>query len=401
MESQHLIAEKYYKSAQNYYSAQRDNFLKQVTGIAKDTEISLWRTKFIQEFNAQAANLSGTPLENTEAFKKAIIQPIEQLAESTLGSAIFSPSATKQISVIKNSPGRTKQDAENFLNNYSNRIKDSFNKVLETDQQIKSSLANLYINIFGTKTMANTSMSGMISLFRKSMISQVVTGVKMTDKLLSDSNIRGYIQLFKGYNAEIITEQAGNILLSQLSSKWRASQIGSSGGITDIGIGPIKNIEEILQKIEDETLNISIEALSLDPLQAYGIQAKSWFMPNDVLSPDFKGNLRQFYSIGDRATLYSALGLGVRGKNSWWHTNIVGVARNLVQTLGAANILFVTGGNKYIWTVDLIRQFRENQYLLSFYYRREKGKFYYPPTKEVTWQQEVTGYGRGKYGSKD
>ena len=400
MAQAHIEADAYYNVAVYYYKQQREQFLQQITGIANEVQLSLWQGKFLQQFNEQATDLSGTPLENTEAFKTGVINKVEELAAQFLTTG----NSSKYREIIESSTGKTKKDNENYLRNYNNRIKDRFNKCIESNQVLKSQLAQIYKDAFSVKGMTSSSMSGMLSLFRRSMIAQVANGEFMTQSLLSDASIQGYIKLFKGYNAEKISEKAGIELLKQLGTKWTAKQVGSSGGVVDVGFikkNELNNLEQILQTIENSTgsLPVSTTGYVVEPLAAYGLQSKSWYMPSDVLQPGV--DKKQFYTLGHRAELLNSLGINSQSKASWWHYNIVLVAKNLTKAIGAANVLYVTGGNKYIWTADLISEFREYNYYLSFYYRREKGKFFYPPTSEMTWQQEVSEFSRGKYGSKD
>ena len=403
----HALADAYYPQAINYYNIQKQHFLHQVIGVANDAKLSLWQNKFLQKFEKAASDISSQDLSETKEFRKELVEEIWSLATKVIQSE-NSANIKKQIDASRGRTklGTTSEQKAKYLKNYSDRIRENFNIFIENNASIKEELKAIYTKIYGTN-ISNTSMSGMISLFRKSMITKVAQNEMHVNDLLSDKNIQGYINLFKGYNAEVIAEKAGNQLLSNLSSSWAAVQVGGSGGVSDVGFAKkgndLKHIEAILENIEksSQTFSVETQGATLGPLPAYGLQSKSWVFPEDIGL--LKTNARRgFFTVGQRHQLLNQLGLNVQGKSSWWHYNIIAVAIHLIQAIGAANVLYITGGNRYIWTADLISQFREASYYLSFYYRRSKGKFYYPPTSELTWQQEVSdNYVRGKYGNKD
>lgn len=410
MDQCHAIADSYYPQAINYYNIQKQNFIQQITGAASEVELALWQKQFITRFTQLSQEITTNDIAKTKAFRETIVDDIQSLAVSTVDNSKSSNDIKQKIMASKGrtSLGTTSDQRAKYIKNYSKRIKDQFNIYINESATIKNELTKIYQKYYSnSNAVSSTSMSGMISLFKKAMISHVAQNGMHVNALLSDQNISGYINLFKGYNAEVVAETAGNQLLSELNHEWSAVQIGGSGGISDIGFAKVgselKNIESILTNIEksSQTLSISVPGVTIDPLVAYGAQVKSWVLPDSInlLKTNAK---RSFFTVGQRTQLLNQLGLNTQGKNSWWHYNIIAVAKHLIQAIGAANVLYITGGNKYIWTADLISQFREANYYLSFYYRRDKGKFYYPPTPEVTWQQEVSGnYKRGKYGNKD
>lgn len=404
MIQRHLQSEPGYQKAISYYETQRDYFLNQIGYISGQASQESWQ-RFIIDFNAKASEVNANQLSNTKAFENSIINPIRDLAKEIINNRI--EGGTGLTSIVQDvDTKRMKKNSENYLRNYSDRIKGSFNNYIEQSQIIKSQLQNIYKTQFGIDQIASTSMLGMMSILRRAMLDSLVK-IQENQSLLQDSNIQGYIQLFKGYNAEIIAEQGGNALLKDIKSKWSAAQVGGFDGSSDVIFGngnTIQNkisLQNLLAGLENINTMATVDVLALGPLDGYGLQAKSWVLPSQLMTED-KRLKKQYYTIGMRGALYNSLNLGSQSQSSWWHNNILAVSKHLIQAIGAANILYVTGGNKYIWTADLIREFREMNYLLSFYYRRTKGKFYYPPTTEMTWQQEVSsGYIRGKYGNKD
>ena len=92
----------------------------------------------------------------------------------------------------------------------------------------------------------------------------------------------------------------------------------------------------------------------------YGGQIKSWYIPSDTRAL-IKNAGHQFYSIGNRKDLYNMFDMG-RGDQEYtgdidrgWHASVYKISTVLTRAIGYANIFYVTGGNKFAWTDDLIK----------------------------------------------
>lgn len=403
----HNLAEQNYSSAVRYYDRLKEQFLKNAFDAQTELQDEAYMA-FIDSLNFELQEDLNENLEKSENIAK-LYEKLEEYAEIFVLNGYED---TQLIEAIQNKRFSGKED----IRLYSNRLKEDFKTFFDgrrMNAAIKTTvdgwLRDAYRETFGTVTAPKSGgveYAGLNSLFRRAVLN-VHSDKKFTDQI--KKSFKGYTNLFKGYYRELAGAEAADTLLGKLTKgRIGAAQIGDEPDNGTLGVYDIvlfdksktktSDIKDLTKMLYDKKIDIdiSLEAVPNDP-PVWGVQSKSWLVP-DHTKADISS---KWYKVTESSSLLNSLIDLNNDQYNWdrgWHNNIYLLSRNIAKVLGVYQVMYLTGDNRFIWTSDLITEFRKASYYLSFYYQRgfdkEEGryKFQYPATKEITWQKESKTY---------
>lgn len=416
-------AESYYKNlATRFEAAMRQEETKVLNKI--------YEKQVIDYLNESAQGITSQEFEDSDKMNN-LAKYIEEKAAAILGHEHNDPKMQAyEAAVTKKYAGRANANQDHLLRNYDKRTRQAFEDYYANSEYVKEELKDLYISFFNGNNGAAIE-KGVKSMLRRYMILKLQSKINPegnqpaalpVELLASQINLDGYKKYFLGYCREEIGTKAAIAAIKELKNQnWGAAQVGDTVGANglsqiDIVVGrgikdsnKANRLSQLLKQVQNFNVDVSMDLL--ENLHTFGIQSKSWLFPD---AADVATTNKQFYDVGHNATLYNQLGLGkyVAGttiadnENVWWHYNIKSVANNLIKALGAANVLYLSRGgtaaNTFVYTYDLIAEFRKSNYFLSYWYSRSGNKLYYPGTTQLVWQQEFPANKRTEHilGSK-
>lgn len=403
-----------YAEAQRYYQSLRNEFLKQALDI--QNEITERQAEnFIEDLNKEF-------LDNKDSLIKEYDPDMEKLYETVADAfeAMLVDPETNADEILReaqNIVSNTKDTA--ILDTYIKKIKQDINLYDQNYSHIQSIMKDLFKDFFG-QTATRAGLQGMMGMLRRVILERTVfNNNKIREEIHKSSRMGGYKKLFNGYYEEVLKTKiinkfsGSNGLIKGKLKAIQAGDIPDSKGVDseyDIimhfsktnNLGD-KKIQGLINSMNEIQGTYNIEA-SVDLIngsrarQGYGIQSKLWLLPEKNEAGIYEIP-NQFYSIGSREKLHNSLGGGVlttEGEydETWkrgWSYNILLLSRNLTKVFGLSQVMYGVR-NGFIWTSDLIQRMRAANLYVSFYYKREKGKFFYPSTSEVVWDRSRLGY---------
>ena len=413
----HDRSEDGYDLAINYYKKQKENFIDFLQKQKVQDQSKILIPNLINSINQEIQ----TTIQNDEMFSK--------------GSEYFDEFKNQIINYLMNG------DKSKYQKDFSKALKASKvdkntiainaierKKVKEIIERIlsKQELDNLIQKTFEAKkittegAISSAQLNNLYGYARRVVYNQFkaksIQAAPIVDKALN-----GYIKNFNGIFKEDIEKTSINSLLEKmgLSHLIEATTIGGDlgenkkQGSTDILITLFDKDLSLIQKSMNDLDTYLLEGLHnrLDKLSqsqstimqvnlfdpsnfiGAGIQSKSWISPLNIDSKTHIGP--GYFSLGTRASAYQQASVMRKFKDGAkmgvysWHYNIYALSRNVIPLLGAANILYSTKDGMW-WTHDLIHQFKERQYYLSYYFKGSQGIFEQPATTEVIWQKEIS-----------
>lgn len=360
----HSAVEKGYDTAILHYTAQKEQFLQKL-----EMESGKQVQDFIQQINNQIDLETMEELDSTfdEAFN-AIKDLLEAQIVKTMetGNADYTQLLQRFQSVVK----KGTEGKINPNNLYNNLLKD-IEIFLSKNNITRSGLAQYVAQQTGLKNTQNIDIQNNLFGYARKLI---------LGQLQGDFNhsTQNYKKSLKGYYKEELLVPALNQVLSSygVEARQTGSTTNEKGAQIkyDIILGPIG-----ISKVGDELLMPLIKqmesfsqvkqgsgsVLTQENNLFGGIQSKSWVAPWSTRS---KGGNRKFLDFGHNASLMPT------GEDAhYWHAGVYNVMSNLINAVGSNNFIFATGDTVY-WTADLLSEFREQQYVLAFYYNKKEGK---------------------------
>lgn len=191
------------------------------------------------------------------------------------------------------------------------------------------------------------------------------------ERILARSNASSkyYIQSGKGFVREAMIHQIMSKITNQINPalKTFAGNIQTKGSgknkvqsIYDIVITPLEQLNQKCNYIVVEDLGDAF----------MGMQVKSWNAPWEAETSYF--NRRLGYSIGSRQELLNSLPNKDKFSGRYAIIQSIRFLRDKAKdVLGAQQVAYITGQN-FIWTADLIANFRKENYFLAFGLNKDK-----------------------------
>jgi hypothetical protein len=194
-----------------------------------------------------------------------------------------------------------------------------------------------------------------------------------------DVNTQHYKTALKGYYKEKLLIPAFNKVLSNygIEAGHTASITNEKGQQIKYDIllskGSLKNIDDNdlskaiarldeLQKNSNGKSSVQI----FDTTIFGGVQSKSWIAPWE--NNEIQGN-RKYLSFGHSEQLLPKS----EEDRHYWHAGVYNVMDNLMEAIGINNFIYSTGSKIY-WTSQLLSDFRKENYVLAFYWRKTEQK---------------------------
>lgn len=305
---------------------------------------------------------------------------------------IESDDATKlksSLNALRDNEAQREKMAMQEASKLAERVRTRIENVL-TDSQLstlRSELKNIYTSVY--EVGANEAASqGSYGMFRRALFEEL-TG---TPYQMSSQSQGGYTKLLSGYYAEAA--------IANVFGKWaegtsmKILEAGVKEGKTDIAIG-LGNLEKQLEEIEKFSANITSDAdiaASLSNNTTFGVQSKSWGIPDLEKIVHGKNVYSKGYmSVGHHQALWASLSVNQQefAETRGWYQNVKELSTRLLTAIGPANVIYRLRDNQMMWTHELIEGMMQKKYYLAFWFKRAaKGKGYiYPATTELAWQR--------------
>lgn len=377
---QHARAQ--YSYAQIYYKTQKDKFLNDLVNIQPELYNKL-ALKTSEEITLDLQEAIGNSQISDKLFKD-FYNKIQNLA-----TEVIEGERGQDIISTINSKEKGKQE----LKAYTKRVSELLDKVIVNELQ--GQIQKLFLETYKNDA---PSINSITALFKRELVSQT-KGLSHTSE-----SLKGYTNYYGGVVKEGLLVDAFN--------QWAIGVARQSGGISDksgketpfdivlFGNKQASNMttedfELIVKQMSEfnKTTSANME-IPAELISFYGGQSKSWWLPK-IIDPLFttSSKVNQFAEVGHRKQLYNSLGFNnphmdyERG----WHASARKLADNIREVIGYANIFYSTGGNRFIWTHELIEKFAKAHYYLTFYYQvnSKNQEYTYParPDALVVWMQ--------------
>ena len=376
-----------YKTAVSYYKNQKKQFMEMLNSTNKEA-LQINEKELLSQLTEQI-NMEYYD-ENTELsnLTEKFYNKVENFATKYINYK-STQAAKNELNSIKKDTTQREKYAKQEAKKQSEKIQRILEKQLTGKQIafIRRRIDDIYRTVYDVNPDKVSSGAG-YGMFRRALIKEL-TGNKYE---LSSHSKGGYTKILGGYYKEIA--------LANVFKKWveqtdlKVSQVGVEGGKTDIGIGigEINEIEAKLKKLEElSTTIVSDENLkqALTTLSVFGIQSKSWGIPEDAIITRKNMYSKGFMSIGHHEALYNSMAVSNQEPTIYrgLYYNIFQMSRYLITAIGAANVLYSLKGNQMMWTHELIENLMSKKYYLAFWFTRKNKKFIYPATTELAWQR--------------
>lgn len=393
-----------YEKAIQYYTILKNTFIKDMLQIQQES-VDEQAKIFIKDINDKLVSGQEDEL-FTKQHLNELYQELEKYVDVIINNSIGQGNETvqtaiKKVSTTQYERGNKKIEYSSNLKSTLKRLKTELSIIPNSMVSLQEDLNEIFIKIFGTGMSVQSHFDGTMGLLKRAILNKLTDG-KYINEILSSERISGYRSYFRGYYSEEAKTTVLNEGKKLLTQGWGAAQTGllpgANGQLSSydviIGRGINKNtssnvLQSFLKSMDyyDQELHTDVEIELLNPANlprdAYGIQSKLWFMPEE------NATIKNWYKVGDRNELLNSIGGGILTRNfyTWfrgWHYNIYLLSNYITTALGQSQVMY--GLQKFIWTADLIFQMRKAGYWLSFYYSRENGKFKYPiQTGELIW----------------
>lgn len=264
----------------------------------------------------------------------------------------------------------TKKEKSKAKQNFMVEI-DKINNQLFNNDIIEAELQEVLKDTLIEDSYDLQDLSSRAITLKREMLINIVQGKKANNDLYFQQTIAaGYLResVVAGSFAKKFAEVGKSIQAQQTGStpikkivKGKAYTVDSS---VDVLIGNVENIKNTLQSFEKSTFYTD----TIDNKIAVGIQTKSWTSDNGK-----SYNL----SIGSRQNLLDKL-----DKHADWMKGVQLLAKkqNTLEALGPNNVAWVTG-DKFYFTDDFIKFYREKNYFLNFIFNK-KGEI----SPKIRWQ---------------
>lgn len=317
-------------------------------------------TKEEEEFYNNLLQLEENYIQKGFNYYSDIFNEIDSLiGEQFVGNSAFKKSLQAKIqNKAKNSKNKILQGTEGY------------SKLIEQEVQNYFMGTTLWKKLVSELNM-DARTSGQIKGYITRKLSTIVNNRYYQNKFSKRSRL-GYLSALKGYYAEdAIADALNKKILSLNNVTGKATTIGGKNEITDI----IVELQNTANNFSGDIVGTS----EVKPIIKFGIQAKAY----DLSKLEF-ANLNKMqnfsFAVGNNNQLYS------KAKNEInlfeIHEVFSFLSQYVTQVLGEKNSIYSISSTSLIFTCDLIRKFKEANYLLAFDYDKEKGS-----TKHISWRK--------------
>lgn len=324
--------------------------------IKRYTDLRTW---FLNEFSV-AAKLEGEAAADT--IEKTIATEINN---TSLESIV--PQTTKQlyedVAAILKARIENNKDAKSQIKQIKKDYKQSGEKVKKKAEQQATLLGESLLSDEELKEIIATSLSRLQvgSSFSADDILTQLKGYRLRYLTRSKAKKR-VINITKGYYQEALIYKAFSTLIDTLDINLTVLDTGGikvdgKDTLYDTYLRFFNNLDKCqFSKIVSENLDIG-----------YGLQSKSWKIPLQSNSSEWSVLKNKYgFGLGSRDQLLSMSGLkGEPFHENTWLRGVQFLEQNAVAAIGKNQVGFVVPKG-FIWTADLITNFRANQYYLAF-----------------------------------
>lgn len=404
-------AKRSYDAGASYYDVLRQRYMKTMHLLEDQKENEAYK-----EFADIINDKMNKEVENF-SFNKEQQEKILSRIDAYVKHNILSNS--ELVTKISQSTGKTAKTDKNYLSNYSKRVK----KIFESYQiwkNVEAHVSRIYNNILHRDVNATIDQSVQDVLYgylRKTTINQI-TNNKFNDQL--KNSLSGYTNVFLGDFKEDIATNAINAVLPDSAIRSGSERTKNSSKQTEMDIILGENVAKItnneLQNIIDNlstenkkhiTKTLEFDNFSSTGTQFFSAQVKSWSMP-EISKPTSEN--RFLREVGSRKDIYDQYQFGADENQPrftrGWHYSARVLGREIIRALGKSNVMYFAN-NKFYWTSDMIRKFKNASYFLTFYYVRRTNQqtrdyeFNYPAGKpfpgttttakpgDIAWQRQM------------
>ena len=407
------IAESNYLQAQLYYMDLQKAFEKSL----KESAIEIGKQEKEKRFTEIISNSLDDSFDYTNLINTYEEEIISFFNTDTKFNSIKRRLERSLKAVMKKSLGK-KTKLDTYWDAVSKEFDTEFEKYY-TSKELELNCLEMINNTTQKLNLGQATQSphGAYAFFKRVLFNRLAKSTRDVKahankygwKFLSDESKRGYSHLIGGYLREVVTNKAIDDFLSKNNSSMRSWTTNDGNEYYDLVIGEendyfdifkdIKNELEDLERLVPGYASINDVEIFQQAKPYFGIQAKSWSSPDDILAKG--GSLRNnWFKIGDRENILRSIPELNKTYYDWdrgWHNSVAICSKIIYQLIGQYQVAYSLPG-RLVWTYDLIRQMHENKMYLSFYFTRERSKdkkegyFHYPATKEVAWQKRMYLY---------
>lgn len=133
-----------------------------------------------------------------------------------------------------------------------------------------------------------------------------------------------------------------------------------------------KKIDSMINKMNTFKGTVVGQKTGSVDIDVFGAQSKSWSMPKEDIIFNQPGVVwtMQFGNYSEGMP---------RGEEAhYWHAGVRNAMNNIIDILGAGNVIYTFGGSQMIWTVDMLAQIRAQNLVLGYYFEKERQKITSP-----------------------
>lgn len=359
-----------YSEAIEHYNALKDRFFKElsiVTGVSKNQVIEAFQEQIIDQFNKEDHQALESLQETNQLY--------EDLEKSLM--EVFRGEGKKTLKDRRNNLQKLYEDE--FVRDNEELLKEAEN--LYSNEKLEQIIwEHLYTSYGITRSMGVdiSDIFNRMSKFRTKVFVQKVIlkrGGKTAHKRSASST--------KGYFREAMIHKSFYEFFHYLDQSLPDYALLHTGAKTTQGKqSELDEYINFLGAFQNYNKQISQTVDS-----GYGIQSKSYISPWKRDMVNINVSTRNYlFGVGSRSDLLNEFSSKNKQYHPSWIANInyLGAKEKTLATLGKANVFYSTGDGFYP-TADLIKNFRAEEYFLSFVFKhRDEG---WVPSSSITWQQ--------------
>lgn len=351
-----------YDSAIRMYEDQKNTFLEQLKAQGAQQDVL---NNLLDNINKTALDMAN----QDDGTANKIFESVEKYFTQNIVNTLNGDNVAYN-ELIAQMEKRQKKGQIEEKKLYDNMIKDLERYIEKVTQKnytdIKTELAKM-IGTSGNKS--NAAVGANLGGYLRRLILRKIGN--FTNETEFKQIQQHYVISLKGFLKEQALAQAFSSVFKQFNIKaYETGSVTNSSGTQmkfDLILGnqSIKyrsgsSFENLLRRYAAIEGTYYAEGCS----EIYGgVQSKSWVTPFDRLgNKKVTSRNKTFLDFGNRSDL-----LPVGRDKYYWHAGVSACMLNLTSAIGYQNFIFSTGDDIY-WTADLLRQFREQGYVLGFHY---------------------------------
>lgn len=316
------------------------------------------RTWFLSEFSAAARN--------EDANIRAAVE--EQIAQEINSKSLEAevPHITKELYTILDealsaaiSDGKAREKIKKIKTEYKTGQEKAKKEAIKQAEILgEALLPEEELRKIITETLSKLQVGSTFS------IDDILAQVKgyRTRYLTRSKSKKHAINITKGYYQEALIYQAFLRIAETLESPLSVLDAGA------IKVDGKDTLYDTYLRFADHLQKSEFQQIISEQLDlGYGLQSKSWKIPITDNEADWKALRYKYgFNLGSRQALLASSGLkGEPFVETLWLRGVQFLEQQAVEAIGKNQVGFVVPGG-FIWTADLITNFRSNQYYLAF-----------------------------------